>query len=134
MLRYDHKFGHCRYGLEGKELLESLLKAHPEDRDLLNEYFEFLSELSKRSIGIMHALLPGVTHPLYFRCNTSDILNMILVLIVAMRPSFCQEGFPRLAYLVSSLVAKISRFSAQIHYPTKIYERSMPRCGATLLG
>jgi FkbM family methyltransferase len=56
--------------------LESLLKAHPEDRDLLNEYFEFLSELSKRSIGIMHALLPGVTHPLYFRCNTSDILNM----------------------------------------------------------
>jgi len=81
MTRFDPKYGHVRYRAEGKAHLEAMLCRHPNDRQLLLEYFEFLREMSRRSFGLMQAKLPSYKFPIYFRANTSDILNMKQVFV-----------------------------------------------------
>ena len=66
MSRYDRRYAHCRYDIEGKLHLEEMMRRHPQDGDLRTEYFEFIRQLSRRFIGMLYALLPELPHPLLF--------------------------------------------------------------------
>jgi FkbM family methyltransferase len=76
MTRFDPRYAHVRYATEGRRYLENLLSKYPNDPQLLLEYFEFLREVSRRSFGLMTANIPPYKFPIYFRANTSDVLNM----------------------------------------------------------
>jgi FkbM family methyltransferase len=62
--------------LLGKMELEAAMVASPHDQELRARYFDLLQQFAATRTGLSHALLPELGHPLYFRCGSTDALNM----------------------------------------------------------
>ncbi|MEE3501473.1 hypothetical protein [Acidiphilium acidophilum] len=61
--------------VDEKRRMEEALQLDPDNRSVLDEYFDILRNISMRSLGLFTARLPGIANPIYLRANTSDILN-----------------------------------------------------------
>ena len=55
---------------------ELLLSQTADDRTLLTQYFELLTEISRAQFGLIDARLPTCRFPLYLRGMTSDVFNL----------------------------------------------------------
>lgn len=62
--------------LRRKAELELALLTTPEDSGLRAAYFDHLHVLASGHVGLGHAMLPELGHPLYFRGATPDVPNM----------------------------------------------------------
>jgi FkbM family methyltransferase len=58
---------------------EAAMLAQPQDERLRRAYFDHLLQFAGSRSGLSWALLPEIGHPLYFRCGSSDVLNLIQV-------------------------------------------------------
>ena len=65
--------------LRRKAELELALSASPGDPVLRHAYFDHLAGLAASHVGLCHAALPELGHPLYFRAATPDIGNLVKV-------------------------------------------------------
>jgi FkbM family methyltransferase len=62
--------------LLSKMELEAAMVASPHDQGLRARYFDLLQQFAASRTGLSHSLLPELGHPLYFRCGSTDALNM----------------------------------------------------------
>ena len=60
-------------------MLELALQNAPSNAQLRRSYFVKLFHLARTHVGLTAARLPELSHPLFFRCGTSDILNMLQI-------------------------------------------------------
>ncbi len=65
--------------LLAKMEMEAALVAAPHDGGLRAAYFDLLLQFARSRTGLAHALLPEIGHPLYFRCGSSDVANLVQV-------------------------------------------------------
>jgi FkbM family methyltransferase len=59
--------------------MEAAMLAAPQDVRQRRDYFDLLIRFAGVHTGLSHALLPEVGHPLYFRCGSTDILNLVQI-------------------------------------------------------
>ena len=59
--------------------IESAMVAAPNDAALRRDYFDLLIRFAGVRTGLSYALLPEIGHPLYFRCATTDVINLAQV-------------------------------------------------------
>jgi FkbM family methyltransferase len=62
-----------------KAEMEAGMIASPADEQLRAAYFTLLIRFSSLRTGLSYALLPELGHPLYFRCGSTDVLNLAQV-------------------------------------------------------
>lgn len=64
-----------------KQDIEAALLISPNDRALLQQYLQVLLELSRQSIGLIEARLPGIKDSIFLRANSSDISNFVQIFL-----------------------------------------------------
>ena len=64
-----------------KMALERAMMLKPADQTLRADYFACLERLSSGRTGLSFALLPELGAPLYFRCGTTDLANLVKVFV-----------------------------------------------------
>jgi FkbM family methyltransferase len=67
--------------LARKAELEAAMLLAPHDRALRRGYFDHLMRIAGTHVGLCHAMLPDVGHPLYFRCASADVATMFQIFL-----------------------------------------------------
>src|SRR5215471_8504056 len=74
-----HPLNPLRRDLLAKMEMEAAMVASPQDTGLRHAYFDLLVQLATSRTGLLQAVLPEIGHPLYFRCGSSDVANLVQV-------------------------------------------------------
>lgn len=57
------------------------MRGEPDSDRLRTVYFEHLERIARNSVGLCHAWLPELPHPLAVRCGTQDIDNLVEIFL-----------------------------------------------------